>query len=148
MFPVGSQVTVPAAKGSKAPPTTMNSDTGKTSAGEIVELGEKVTAEKDETYEAYFVLGEYTVTFQIENTKYGMFVQDGKTTDKIEKKVTGRQTVTLPSGAELQPEANCEFVTWKDDTGEEISYLSFQPDRNMVFTAVFGPENSFRKDFL
>ena len=138
---VGTTVPVPTTN----PITAYEFTYWKNSAGQKVELGNTVTVgEADETYTAYFALGNYTITFRSENEKYGTLAKDGQPVSEIQIQAQGKKNVRFPSGSQLQPVKNCEFVTWKDPEGKEIGYTNITAKENATYTAVFKPLNSLQ----
>ena len=138
---VGTTVPVPTTN----PITAYEFTYWKNSAGQKVELGNTVTVgEADETYTAYFALGNYTITFRSENEKYGTLAKDGQPVSEIQIQAQGKKNVRFPSGSQLQPVKNCEFDTWKDPSGKEIGYTSITAKENATYTAVFKPLNSLQ----
>ena len=138
---VGTTVPVP----STNPITAYEFTYWKNSAGQKVELGNTVTVgEADETYTAYFALGNYTITFRSENEKYGTLAKDGQPVSEIQIQAQGKKNVRFPSGSQLQPVKNCEFDTWKDPEGKEIGYTNITAKENATYTAVFKPKNALQ----
>lgn len=138
---VGTTVPVP----STNPITAYEFTYWKNSAGQKVELGNTVTVgEADETYTAYFALGNYTITFRSENEKYGTLEKDGQPVSEIQIQAQGKKNVRFPSGSQLQPVKNCEFDTWKDPEGKEIGYTNITAKENATYTAVFKPKNALQ----
>ena len=90
---VGTTVPVP----STNPITAYEFTYWKNSAGQKVELGNTVTVgEADETYTAYFALGNYTITFRSENEKYGTLAKDGQPVSEIQIQAQGKKERSLP----------------------------------------------------
>ena len=130
---VGTTVPVPTTN----PITYYEFDCWKNSAGQKVELGETVTVgENDETYTAYFKKAKYTTTFRVEDPRYGKLLDKKNPVDEIQVTVTGGNTVKFPK---YKATKNCQFLTWKDETGKPISYLSFKPEKDETYTISFEP---------
>ena len=130
---VGTTVPVPTTN----PITYYEFDCWKNSAGQKVELGETVTVgENDETYTAYFKKAKYTTIFRVEDPRYGKLLDKKNPVDEIQVTVTGGNTVKFPK---YKATKNCQFLTWKDETGKPISYLSFKPEKDETYTISFEP---------
>lgn len=130
---VGTTVPVPTTN----PITYYEFDCWKNSAGQKVELGETVeVSENDETYTAYFKKAKYTTTFRVEDPRYGKLLDKKNPVDEIQVTVTGGNTVRFPK---YKANKNCQFLTWKDETGKPISYLSFKPEKDETYTISFEP---------
>lgn len=130
---VGTTVPVPTTN----PITYYEFDCWKNSNGERIELGDTVTVgENDETYTAYFKKAKYTTTFRVEDPRYGKLLDKKNPVDEIQVTVTGGNTVRFPK---YKANKNCQFLTWKDETGKPISYLSFKPEKDETYTISFEP---------
>ena len=130
---VGTTVPVPTTN----PITYYEFDCWKNSAGQKVELGETVeVSENDETYTAYFKKAKYTTTFRVEDPRYGKLLDKKNPVDEIQVTVTGGNTVKFPK---YKATKNCQFLTWKDESGKPISYPSFKPEKNETYTISFEP---------
>lgn len=83
----------------------------------------------------------YTVTFKVQDRKYGTLMQDGKPVEKIVKTVEGKKDVAFP---ELSPVQNCELEKWIDEEGKEYNADSVTLMKDREFTAVFAPKSELQ----